>query len=380
MASRDVDCALACLALQRYMCGHLLRVADVYDEKENTSTYTSMAVLWLSMMAVGFKTWSAHAGARSVKQRSLACLAQRKRQAAAAPVGAPSRIASEASDARKHDPPSERGLQRSRERGTAGDRSGKKSEPRSYFERRENGSSSGGTGWRDTKPPSQQERWARSQAFQAVQTDRMPSRTHQRVQPDAEQASEGRSRHSYTQEQRGAGNAFAANQGTVPQQERSRKQQWPGQRGDAPDIEDEAEYGGRDEEEGGYEPGTGQWGRRDEPGHRGMARHDDYAGNGVVQADLEGEAVFGVFPVLNALRARRRPALHALYVLASLDMSQRKDAAALRDLFAAAKEAAVPLRKVSRHELNLLCGDRLHQVSAMHAMRPRNNPNSQACC
>ncbi|GFH14617.1 SpoU_sub_bind domain-containing protein [Haematococcus lacustris] len=42
-------------------------------------------------------------------------------------------------------------------------------------------------------------------------------------------------------------------------------------------------------------------------------------------------------------------------------MSQRKDAAALRDLFAVAKEAAVPLRKVSRHELNLLCGDRLHQ-------------------
>ncbi|GFH14615.1 hypothetical protein HaLaN_10706 [Haematococcus lacustris] len=35
------------------------------------------------------------------RQASLACLAQRKRQAAAAPVGAPSRIASEASDARK---------------------------------------------------------------------------------------------------------------------------------------------------------------------------------------------------------------------------------------------------------------------------------------
>lgn len=49
-------------------------------------------------------------------------------------------------------------------------------------------------------------------------------------------------------------------------------------------------------------------------------------------------------------------------MLASLDLSKRKDAASLREVFKLAKELDLVVHKTERHELNLLSDDGLHQV------------------
>ena len=73
-----------------------------------------------------------------------------------------------------------------------------------------------------------------------------------------------------------------------------------------------------------------------------------------------GDVLFGVFPILNSLKAHRRQ-IHALYVLSSLEVSKRKDAAAVRQVFKLATELDVPVLKVERHDLNLLSEDKVHQ-------------------
>ncbi|GAX80762.1 hypothetical protein CEUSTIGMA_g8197.t1 [Chlamydomonas eustigma] len=77
-------------------------------------------------------------------------------------------------------------------------------------------------------------------------------------------------------------------------------------------------------------------------------------------SSMLGDKLYGVFPVLNALKAKRR-SCHALYVLSSLDLSKRKDAAAMRDVFKLAKEMDLEVIKVSRHELNVMSDYRQHQ-------------------
>lgn len=57
-----------------------------------------------------------------------------------------------------------------------------------------------------------------------------------------------------------------------------------------------------------------------------------------------------------------RRTCHALYVLSSLDLSKRKDAAAMREVFSLAKALDVSVTKVSRHELNMMSDNRQHQV------------------
>lgn len=61
-------------------------------------------------------------------------------------------------------------------------------------------------------------------------------------------------------------------------------------------------------------------------------------------------------------------------MLASLDLSKRKDAASLREVFKLAKELDLVVHKTERHELNLLSDDGLHQVGVAGggATRPRS--------
>ncbi len=56
-----------------------------------------------------------------------------------------------------------------------------------------------------------------------------------------------------------------------------------------------------------------------------------------------------------------RRKLHALYVLSTLDLSKRKDASAMREIFKLAKELDLPIKKAPRHDLNLLSDSRPHQ-------------------
>lgn len=62
---------------------------------------------------------------------------------------------------------------------------------------------------------------------------------------------------------------------------------------------------------------------------------------------------------LTLLHRRGNP--HQLFVLSTLDLKKRKDAAAVREIFAQAEAANVPVVKASRHDLNLLSHDRPHQ-------------------
>ncbi|GLI66164.1 hypothetical protein VaNZ11_009924 [Volvox africanus] len=75
---------------------------------------------------------------------------------------------------------------------------------------------------------------------------------------------------------------------------------------------------------------------------------------------LHGEALYGVFPVLAALRAKRRR-IHRAFVLSSMDLTKRKDAGLVRQVEALCTEAGVEIVRTSRHELNLMSHDRPHQ-------------------
>ncbi len=73
-----------------------------------------------------------------------------------------------------------------------------------------------------------------------------------------------------------------------------------------------------------------------------------------------GQVLYGVAPVLAALRLRRR-AIHALYVQDSMDITKRKDAGAVREAVRLAGEAGAAVREIGKHELNMLTDSRPHQ-------------------
>ncbi|KAG2443921.1 hypothetical protein HXX76_002261 [Chlamydomonas incerta] len=75
---------------------------------------------------------------------------------------------------------------------------------------------------------------------------------------------------------------------------------------------------------------------------------------------LQGEALYGVFPVLAALRAGRRK-VHRAFMFESIDLSKRKDAGLIRQVEALCEAAEVDVVRVGRHELNLMSHDRPHQ-------------------
>lgn len=135
-------------------------------------------------------------------------------------------------------------------------------------------------------------------------------------------------------------------------------------------CEEEEEEEGRawdenDDEDGGNDYDREEGGGRRDPmssSHsRGGDAYDDLPRKPTIRDELEGDSIlFGVFPVLNALKAGRRK-LYALYVLATLDLSKRKDAASMREVFKLAADLDIPVLKVERHDLNLLSDDKVHQ-------------------
>lgn len=70
--------------------------------------------------------------------------------------------------------------------------------------------------------------------------------------------------------------------------------------------------------------------------------------------------LYGVAPVLAALRAERRTP-HALYLQDSIDVTKRKDARAVKDCEHLARVAGASLHTATKHDLNMLAGNRPHQ-------------------
>ncbi|CAG9466791.1 unnamed protein product [Pedinophyceae sp. YPF-701] len=87
-----------------------------------------------------------------------------------------------------------------------------------------------------------------------------------------------------------------------------------------------------------------------------------------ILADLSGEVVWGVSPVIAAMRSGRRE-LYKLFVQDGLGSGQgrRRDRSALQAALAAAEERGVPVDYVSKHDLNLLSDNRPHQGLAIDA-------------
>jgi 21S rRNA (GM2251-2'-O)-methyltransferase len=96
-------------------------------------------------------------------------------------------------------------------------------------------------------------------------------------------------------------------------------------------------------------------------------READPTAGPTLVAQLQGEAIYGVAPVRAALAAGRRAASHVLFVQDSMDMSKRKDAAAVAEIIAAAGAAGAAVRHVEKHDLNLLSDNRPHQGIVLDA-------------
>ncbi|GFR43989.1 hypothetical protein Agub_g5134 [Astrephomene gubernaculifera] len=122
--------------------------------------------------------------------------------------------------------------------------------------------------------------------------------------------------------------------------------------------EEEYEHAGDEqleEAEGNY--GSPSWSRRYPRTPSGSAGGGSTTS---IRDTLQGQALYGVFPVLAALRAKRRQ-VHRAFLHDSLDLGKRKDAGLLRQVQALCAEAGVEVARVGRHDLNLLAQDRPHQ-------------------
>ncbi|KAK9842489.1 hypothetical protein WJX81_002376 [Elliptochloris bilobata] len=122
---------------------------------------------------------------------------------------------------------------------------------------------------------------------------------------------------------------------------------------------------------GGDAVRSGRGGRYDShPGQREQGRERGgngrpMAGNGGGGAgrlfeELRGEALYGVNPVLGALKAGRRK-VHVLYVQDGLETGKRKDGGAVARAVVAAKAAGGRVEAADKHDLNLLVDHRPHQ-------------------
>ncbi|EFJ51595.1 hypothetical protein VOLCADRAFT_103485 [Volvox carteri f. nagariensis] len=101
----------------------------------------------------------------------------------------------------------------------------------------------------------------------------------------------------------------------------------------------------------------------------GRRRNEGSAAGPCLRDTLQGEALYGVFPVLAALRAKRRK-VHRAFILSSMDLSKRKDAGLVRQVEALCSEAGVEVVRTGRHELNLMSYDRPHQLAEMDEFPP----------
>jgi len=108
-----------------------------------------------------------------------------------------------------------------------------------------------------------------------------------------------------------------------------------------------------DRRRGGGDEGPA-WTRRErQPRHWDQFSHE------------EPDFVYGVSPVLAALKSQRRDPLYALYVSDSLDEAKRKDKDALRAIFELAEGLRIPVVRCPKDQLNQavgsLDGQRPHQ-------------------
>ncbi|KAL3919973.1 MAG: hypothetical protein SGPRY_005431 [Prymnesium sp.] len=79
---------------------------------------------------------------------------------------------------------------------------------------------------------------------------------------------------------------------------------------------------------------------------------------------LGAEFVYGVSPVLAALRQQRRT-VHKLMIQDSMDMSKRKDQRAIAEIEQLASAAGVPVEWAEKHKLNMMSDNRPHQGLVM---------------
>ena len=80
----------------------------------------------------------------------------------------------------------------------------------------------------------------------------------------------------------------------------------------------------------------------------------------ILQDGWIGDAVYGVSPVLAALNFRRRN-LYSLHVQEGLRPAKKKDQSAVVQAIKAAKAAGAVLHSTSKHDLNIISGNRPHQ-------------------
>ena len=80
----------------------------------------------------------------------------------------------------------------------------------------------------------------------------------------------------------------------------------------------------------------------------------------ILQDNWKGDAIYGVSPVLAALKFSRRT-LFSLHVQEGLKPAKKKDQTAVAQAVQAAREAGAEVCSTSKHDLNIISGNRPHQ-------------------
>lgn len=80
----------------------------------------------------------------------------------------------------------------------------------------------------------------------------------------------------------------------------------------------------------------------------------------LLQANWKGDALYGISPVLAALKFGRR-ALYTLHVQEGLAANNKKDQSSVTDAIKAAAEAGAAVNEASKHDLNMVSNNRPHQ-------------------
>lgn len=80
----------------------------------------------------------------------------------------------------------------------------------------------------------------------------------------------------------------------------------------------------------------------------------------------DGDHLFGISPVSMALRSSRRT-IKELLVQEGMDLSNKKDKKAAADILKIAKEKNISIREFSKHDLNMITDNKLHQGFVLRA-------------
>lgn len=112
-----------------------------------------------------------------------------------------------------------------------------------------------------------------------------------------------------------------------------------------------------------YERDRGQPARDQRPGwqqERADGAERPVTSTSILQDNWKGDAVYGVSPVLAALKFSRRT-LYSLHIQEGLKPAKRKDQTAVAKAVQAAKVAGAEICSTSKHDLNIISGNRPHQ-------------------